>query len=231
MEETIDQGQEVTPETEQDSTEQSETTIEQEDSNLLDLPDGRRLTGEQVREEYLKLNSEFTKRSQKLSEYEKAAAERDKRAESKAQEVIDKNELLENVDPNVKEAIGKIALDTLQTYIKEQEAERAKEDKDREWNERLSNAEKTHDGKDGLPKFEREKVIDFMMTAEIYDPEIAYREMHMEIIQDRLIKEALRNKGSVSSTESTGGEAPRKPEGNTPKTFEEAAKAAHSRLS
>jgi len=36
-------------------------------SDTYELPDGRKLTGEQVRDEYLKLNSEFTRRSQELA--------------------------------------------------------------------------------------------------------------------------------------------------------------------
>jgi|SaaInlLV_10m_DNA_2_1039722.scaffolds.fasta_scaffold00537_15 hypothetical protein len=233
MDETLDQGQESTEtiaeDTQQATPEQSETT-EQEVSNLHKLPDGRELSGDELLGEYSKLNSEFTKRSQKLSEFEKTAAEREKRAEVQAQEALDSNELLKDVDPNVKEAIGQIALNTIKTYEQAREVERAREEKDREWNSRFDAAEKTHDGKDGLPKFAKDDVLAFMMDKEIYDPEVAYSVLHRDVINDNMIKDAIKGKGSTVKTESTGTSEPGKPAGKKAKNFEEAAKNAFNRI-
>lgn len=233
--ETPDQGQESTDSiTDQEAPEeQSETTSEEEvkESKLFKLPDGREVTADELFKEHTEnLLPEFTKRSQKLSEYQKAEAERETRAEAKATEAVEKSNLLDDVDPNVKEAIGQIAKEQLKAYIKEQEIEHAREEKDREWNSRLDTAERTHDGKDGLPRFSRDVVLKFMMDRDIYDPEIAYSELHKAVIADKMIKEAIKGKGSDTETERTGGTEPHKPAGKTARNFEEAAKNAFARM-
>jgi membrane protein involved in colicin uptake len=48
-------------------TETQATEPQQAATGVYELPDGRKLSGEQVRDEYLKLNSEFTRRSQELA--------------------------------------------------------------------------------------------------------------------------------------------------------------------
>jgi len=230
MDETQDQVPESTETIQPASEEQSETTSEEEVSNLYDLPDGRKLDGDSLLGEYQKLNSEFTKRSQRLSTFERESAERETRAEAQAKEVLNKNELLKNVDPNVAEAIKQLSLDATKEYIKERDLADERAEKDREWDRKFETAEKAHDGKDGLPKFIKNDVLAFMMEREIYDPDVAYNELHREIREDNLIKEALKGKGSAAKTENTGGSVPKKPEGKTPRTLEEAAKSAYARM-
>ena len=240
MEETNDQVQQDTQATgpqvlkkEQAPVEQSETTseVDVKESKLYKLPDGREVTADELYTEHTeKLLPEFTRRSQRLSEYEKKVQETETRAEDIATKAVDSSDLLKSVDPNVKAAIGSIALDTLKSYIQEQEEIKAKEAKNVEWENRVVSAETKHDGKDGLPAWKRDEMIPFMMKKEIYDPEEAYYALNREKIEDSLIKKALMDKGVSISTETTGGEAPKKPQGKTPKTFEEAANAALIRL-
>ena len=88
MNENIEESAEETTETptpEETATEEAaEDTLEGEESetpepveettpDLYEVSDGRQLTGAQLREEYTKLNSDYTRKSQKLSEYEKVA--------------------------------------------------------------------------------------------------------------------------------------------------------------
>jgi len=230
MDEVNDQVQNDSPAQDQVAPEQSEPTKDVvEDSNLYDLPDGRKLTGEQLKGEYQKLISDYTKKSQKLTEYEKRSAETEARAEEAARKAVDSNPSLDGVDPNVKELIQQISLEGFKTYMKAEQEKAAKEQKDAEWQRRFDEAEKKHDGSDGFPKFEKEAVLKFMMDKEIYDPEEAYHAFNREKREDILIKKALQDKG-VSATESTGGEAPRKPNEKTPSTWEEATKSAFNRL-
>lgn len=225
----------VTLKKEQATKGQSETTKESEqkvsESKLYKLPDGREVTADDLYKEHTeKLLPEFTRRSQKLSEFEKKAAEMETRAEEIANKAVDENELLKNVDPNVKSVIGNIALDTLKSYLKEQEEIKAREAKSAEWENRFRAAQEKHNGKDGNPVFEKDAMLKFMMEKEIYDPDEAYYAFNREKIEDNLIKKALMNKGAPITTETTGGDAPKKPQGKSPKTFEEAAKSAYERL-
>lgn len=234
--ETTDQVQDDTQTTEQVGTEQSETTEEGTEVSKtykIDFPDGtfKNMSSDELHEHYQKIGPNFNKVSQELSSYKKADSEREARAETKAQEALDSNNLLKDVDPNVKEAIGQIAKEQLTAYIKQQEITRAREDKDREWNSRLDTAVDSHDGKDGLPKFDKDKMLEFMIEKDIYDPEIAYSIAHKDVIADKMIKDALKGKGSDVETESTGGNTDKKkPSGKTASTFAEAAKNAHARL-
>jgi hypothetical protein len=230
--ETEDQGQEGTQD-EQANKEQSETTSEEDvnESKLFKLPDGREVTADDLYKEHTEnLLPEFTRRSQKLSEYEKASAEEEARVKSEAQKALDDNPLLDNVDPNVKAAIEKIALNQLEKYIQDNNAKREAEEQNREWDRRFTEAGKTHDGKDGLPKFVKDDVYKFMREKEIYDPEVAYREMNMPVIMDKMIQDALKGKDAPSGTEDTGGSPPRKPKTDAPETIDEASNRAYDRL-
>lgn len=231
MDEVNDQVQNDSPANDQVTSEQSEQTKDVvEDSNLYELPDGRKLTGEELKGEYLKLNSDYTKKSQKLTSYEKQLAETEARAEEAAKAAVDKSSLLEGVDPNVKELIQQISLEGFKAYMSAEQEKAAKEQKDAEWQRRFDEAEKKHDGSDGFPKFEKDAVLKFMIDKEIYDPEEAYHAFNREKREDILIKKALQDKGVASATESTGGEAPRKPSEKTPTSWEEATRSAFNRL-
>jgi hypothetical protein len=231
MDEVNDQVQNDSPANDQVTSEQSEQTKDVvEDSNLYELPDGRKLTGEELKGEYLKLNSDYTKKSQKLTSYEKQLAETEARAEEAAKAAVDKSSLLEGVDPNVKELIQQISLEGFKAYMSAEQEKAAKEQKDAEWQRRFDEAEKKHDGSDGFPKFEKDAVLKFMIDKEIYDPEEAYHAFNREKREDILIKKALQDKGISTATESTGGEAPRKPSEKTPTSWEEATRSAFNRL-
>jgi len=228
MEETQDQVQPGTP-TEQAPAEQSETTSEQkvEAPKLYKLPDGREVSADDLYKEHTeKLLPEFTRRSQKLSEFEKRAQETETRAEDVANKAIDESELLKNVDPNVKQVLRAV----YKEINKEQAEIDTRNAKNAEWESKVVAAEEKHNGKDGLPSWKRDEMLPYMMKKEIYDPEEAYHAMHREKIEDALVKRALMDKDTSTQTETTGGEAPKKPQGKTPKTFEEAAKAAFERI-
>ena len=232
MDETQDQVQEDSQATDQ-AEEQSDTTSEEEleTSKPYKTPDGREMTADEIYAEYNKLLPEFTKRSQKLSEYEKTTLEREERAKTQAQEALDNSDLLENVDPNVKLAIGEIAKEVLAKEFESRELKEIRLAEDRALNDQFEKSAELHNGKDGLPKFNEDIVLAYMVNNKIGNTEIAYREMNRGAIEDKLIKDALKNKGGSIDTESTGGSSPRKPEGRKPAaTLEEAAERAYQRV-
>jgi ribosomal protein L17 len=225
-----DQGQEVSETTEetssegQTSEEQSEATKDvQEEAKTDVFRDhlGRELTAEQLHQEYLKTQKYVT-------ELEQTKAQREAEIQDEAARAVSGNELLQNVDPNVKEAIQQIVTPVIQDALKQRDEAEARKAQDAALRSKFDNAEKKYDGKNGYPKFERTKVTNYMLENEVYDPERAYLLMNQSAIIDAEVRKAM--KGGKASTESTGSPTPRKPQGDSPKTWEEAAKRATSRV-
>ena len=233
MDEIVDQVQEETPQ--EQPAEQSETTenSEQEVSNLYELPDGRKLEGDQLREEYLKLNSEFTRRSQRLSEFEKAKTETESRNKRTAEEALSQSSLLKDVDPAVRDTIVQIVTPEIEKALEISRAEASRVESQREFDARIIRLEAKYPGGNGMPKFDRSAILREMQkpTNEIYDPEVLYRQMNWDAWMDSKIKSAMKGKKGRVSTESTSTETPRKPgTGKTPTTWSEASKNAASRI-
>jgi hypothetical protein len=235
--ETKDQVQEEAQTGQQE--EQSETTNEKDvnkesdESNLFELPDGRKLAGDQLREEYLKLNSEFTRRSQKLSEYERERVETEARNKKSADEAVSKSRLLADVDPTVKDAIIQIVSPVIQEALGEREKAETRRRDQENFDSRLTSLEKKYPGGNGLPKFDKIKILQKMQepSNEIYDPELLFQRLNWDAWLDAQIRAAMKGKSGSSSTESTSTEPPKAPgTGKTPTTWSEATRNAISRF-
>ena len=220
-----DQVQEVSDEVSQETTdtskEQSETTDVQEAKADVYVDHlGRELTGEQ-------LHSEFISQQKYITGLEQKAKARETEIQSEAADAVSKNELLQNVDPNVKEAITRIVTPVIQDALRQRdEAEEAKA-QDEALRKRFDDTAEKYGGKDGYPKFDRTKVTNFMLQSQVYDPEKAYLLMNQASIIDAEVRKAM--KGGKPSTESTVGSTPGKPQGKSPSSWEEASKRASSR--
>lgn len=215
----------------QASKEQSETTKEEvaEEAKPQMFTDhlGRELTGEQLQQEYMKTQGYISKLEKERLEWERSA-------QKEAQEAVSGNPLLEGVDQNVREAIVQIVTPVIQDHIRQRDIESQKRAQDEAFTRKLDDLEAKYKGGNGLPKFERVKVLAAMQDPanSIFDPEWKFKEMHYNSFMDYEIKQALKGKSSDVETESTGGSQPRKPESNkTPRTWEEAARNAYNRLS
>jgi len=69
-------------------------------------------------------------------------------------------------------------------------------------------------------------------TNSIFDPEAKFKELNEAAFIDYHVKMAMKGKSSEIQTEDTSGSQPRKPGSDrTPKTWEDAAKAAYTRIS
>jgi len=153
------------------------------------LPDGRKVTAEQVYEEYQKLLPEFTKRSQELSELKKkteASVEdetaRQVREELKKHGVVFKDELEQEKNQLVQSIRQEI-----------------------EYEQRLKELEKEIDGSDGRPPFRREEVLAHMSKVPIYEPLKAYEDLHRAKIDEWKIQQFLAKKQGLSTYESVRG--------------------------
>jgi predicted NAD-dependent protein-ADP-ribosyltransferase YbiA (DUF1768 family) len=229
MEETKDQGPEGT-QVEQPEQTQSETTkSETPEKELFELPDGRKVDSTTLSKEWKEnFYPEFTRRSQKLADIERTNKETEARNKRTAEESVSKSQLLENVDPAVREAIVNIVSPVIQEALGQRDkAEQVKRENET-FNQRLLVLEKKY-GK----KFDRIEILRKMQepTNEIYDPEVLYQKLHWDEYLDEQIKAAMKGKSGGVSTESTSTEAPKKPgESTAPKTWGEASSRAISRL-
>lgn len=222
--------------------EQSKT--EETTEKLYSTPDGRKLTSDQMFEEYGKLLPEFTRRSQKLKEFEKLEEQR--KSEAKMQADAASSELLKKVPPDVKEAITQIVTPLFEQKLKDIEeqnrkAEEAKEQerRDNEFKSTLTNLEGKYNGKNpeykGIPRFDRAEVMRAMRDPDnkIFDPELKFMDMHRGKFLDLEIKKALKQQGGGNQTERTGASDENKGgtgAGKSPKTIREASSAFLERL-
>lgn len=217
----------------QDNIEQSDVASESEEivEGLLKLPDGRELSGEQVLNEYTKLNSEFTRRSQELAALKKEQEARGQEVEKRVS-AMDENPLLKDVPPDVKEAIRGLTEPLIQEALQKIDQDRVQKETDRAFQASLDKLERQYNGKNGLPKFDREKILEGMADPnnKVYDPEAFFLINNREPIRDYEIKQYLKNKAKPTLTENTGSGEPRTPQTNTPSSWDEASRSAASRF-
>ena len=184
---------------------ENKTVGSQDQDKLVALPDGRKVTGEQAVEEYRKLQTEFTRRTEELKELKEKSTPK-----TPVQEAAVLKEL--------KEKYGVVTRDEL-------EAERDRIRGEMEYNKKIERLEEKFDGKNGYPAFERDKVLAFMQKESLYNPDVAYREMNREAIKKAEVEEYIKaqksNPSSISGG-STGGHTPdKKDSAKGPKTDDE----------
>lgn len=234
----VDDQVEVTETTEsvQDNQESQDTKqsneAETKETELFELPDGRKVDALTLSKEWKEnFYPEFTRRSQSLAEYRKREEELKATSEDEARKTVNESDKLKDVPVEVKEAI----IATVKPYLeqlKQQEEERMNQERSQEQlKKELDGLEKKYDGKNGLPKFDRNKVLLAMKdpTNRIFDPEAKYIDMNKEAHNDYLIKQALKQQGGSLKTESTTGDHST-PESKTPQTWADARRAAMSRF-
>lgn len=193
---------------------------------------GNELTADQLYENYNKMVPNYTKVTQELADLRKQQESQKGKAGEDARKAVSENVKLQNVPPDVKEAIISIVTPVIEEREKQREAAQAERERASAFDSEIQRLEKQYDGKGGLPKFDKNKVLAKMTESgnRNYDPESVYLQLHRKEYEDFIIKQALKQQRGGSQTEPTGKGEPSKPEGKTPKTFEEAAKAAISRI-
>lgn len=199
----------------------------------------RTLSADEVYKEYQNLQRDYTKKSQKLSEYEKSI-EKDKRELGTGAESVEaargmSRDIAKEVPQDVREAVVAIMEPEIEKRLDDRfqqftQTQRQTEEIKRSF-ERL---EQKWDGSDGKPKFDsqddKQSIINYMQKeGKVFDPEIAYEQLHKDEINDWRVKQALRKSSGGRKTEKTGG-GEQKPKRKTPKTLSEASEATLERL-
>lgn len=87
-------------------------------------------------------------------------------------------------------------------FVSREEIEQQKADEQLE--NSLKSLEKAYDGKDGRPKFNRQKVLEYASQNLIGNPEVAYKTMHEAELMDFAIKQATGKTKGVKSEVSDG---------------------------
>lgn len=197
---------------------------------LYKTPDGRELNADQMYEEYGKLYPEFTRRSQKLSEYERKEKEAEAQANAEANKSV--QEKLKNVPPDVREAILGIVQPVIKDALTARERADEQRQRDEAFDKELSALEKEFPGGDGKPKFDRKELIEAMRKPDNrnFDPRSKFWELRRKELTDYEIKQAMKGKSGGTATERTGHTDSQKPDQKTPKTFAEARQAAIARV-
>jgi hypothetical protein len=200
---------------------------------LYELPDGRMVDAKTLSKEWKEnFYPEFTKRSQSLSKLEQERTKWEEGARKDIATTMSENELLKDVPSNVREAVIQIAIPEVEKLLAKRDADTQKKAQDEAFTNRLDELDKKYPGGNGLPKFDRVKVLAAMQEPGngIFDPEWKFRQLHEPDFMDFAIKQAMKGKSGDVTTESTGSSQPRKPESKPAKTWGEAAKNALSRV-
>ena len=194
---------------------------------------GNELTADQLYDTYNKMVPNYTKISQENSEYRKAQETRDKEAGDQAREAVNKSEALKNVPPDVREAIVSIVDPVIKQAFQEREQKQSELESNQAFENEIAELETKYPGKEGMPKFDKTKVLNKMQEKgnRNYDPESTYLKMNEKEHANYLVKQALKQQRGGTKTEATGtSDQSRKPEGKTPKSFDEASNSFLSRI-
>jgi len=145
----------------------------------------------------------------------KEVNEKSKQYEAKLQEVearlseMDKKVAPATVDPQeqqVKQLLnqyGYLSRDEFQAELDKRE-QRLREDT--QVNQELVRLEQKYDGKNGLPKFDRRKVVEFALDRRLADPEVAYKTLfEKEYLNWHIQQATSKSKGvKVESSDGSG---------------------------
>jgi len=111
--------------------------------------------------------------------------------------------------PDPQEAVIKQQLDKYlkdMGYVSRQELEQ--KEADRQLSQTIDSLSKKYNGQNGLPKFDRSKVLEYAQSNLIGNLEVAYKQMNEAAIIDNAIKQALgKSKGVKTETSDGSGSA------------------------
>lgn len=227
-----------TPQTEvqgnQESSTSEQSSQDQSTEQTFSYTDslGNKLSGEELGKNYETLQKKFTQTSQELAQLKRSFEETKKSVETQTRDQLSESPNLKDLPPEVRNDLVNMLSPVVTSIL---EGERQKEQQvreDQEFESLLTTLEGKYDGKNGLPKFDRQDILQAMADPanKIFDPEALYTTRHHAQIMDHAIKQAQKQQEGVS-TEHTGNVPPAKPETPSPRSWDDAAKRAASRFS
>jgi hypothetical protein len=143
----------------------------------------------------------------------KEVNERSKQYEAKLKEVEDRLQAMDKrvtpatVDPQEQQVktmlnqYGYLSRDEFESELNKRE-QRLREDN--QVSQELTRLEQKYDGKNGLPKFDRQKVVNFALDRRLADPEVAYKTLFEKEYLNWHIQQAT-NKSKGVKVESSDG--------------------------
>ncbi|RMD68420.1 MAG: hypothetical protein D6822_07005 [Cyanobacteria bacterium J149] len=142
-------------------------------------------------------------RFKEVNEKYRQTEEKIKELEAKLEQAFSQPASQEPVDPNeavVKETLKKYGFVSQEDV--QAEINRLREDQALE--QTLSQLEKTYNGKDGRPKFDRQKVVEYAVNNAIPDPELAYKALYEKELLNWHIEQASKKQTGVKAESSDG---------------------------
>ena len=97
-----------------------------------------------------------------------------------------------------------------------------------EFEKKIESLEAKYDGSDGRPKFDKKSVLEFGMKNQVFNPEVAYKELNAKALEEWSVKKAVQKPGKSTYFEKRGGAGSKQPDVKTPTNFKEATEAAMS---
>ncbi len=107
----------------------------------------------------------------------------------------------------VKQQLKKYLEDLGYVSKAELEAQEKQKESDRQLEQNISSLSQKYDGKDGKPKFNKSKVLEYASQNLIGNLEVAYKQMHEVELLDHAIKQALGKSKGVKTEVSDGSGA------------------------
>lgn len=148
---------------------------------------GRKLTKEQFMEEVKKMQTDYTRKSQLLSQIEKEREETPASEEPKSQLTAEQKAAL-------RASLKEIGVTFREDLDREKAAQRVTSERQQ--------LEAKYDGADGKPKFEFDKCLEFAVQHKLPNLEIAYKELNEEKLDEWKLKQKIASKPPFSESPS-----------------------------
>lgn len=188
-EQVLDQGEEVSNEAESDTAAESSVS----DETAQDSEDTGSASESEESEDQSVPYSRFREVNQRMKEAENKLKELESNQQQRS----------ENTDPQAEvirqqlKEMGFVSKDEVEETLKRQREDDA-------LRQELDRLEGKLDGKDGRPKFDRDKVVKYALDKQIGDLETAYEKLNQKAIIDWHVKNALDKSKGVKAEASDG---------------------------
>ena len=215
----------------QESQDQSSQSDSKEEEKIFTDSFGNKYTAEEFQAKFNEISSSFTKKAEEAKRYKQELESLKGQAQADAKKAVDESEVLKNMPPEVKLAVQKIVEPMFEEFARRQQEAARQAEADRAFEAELQRLEKEFDGSNGLPKFDRQKILEIMQQSDnkIFDPFELYKKINEKAWNEYIVKQALKDRDKDIQTENTGS-GQRTPPSKRPKTFQEAARAFYARL-
>lgn len=172
--------------------------------------------------DFKELPKGFTKATQELAQLKKEQS--GKRDEDIPQEELERRKVLDRL---IKDDYFRNEVRGL--WQQDLEKEKRQIQEDIRLQERVKELSSKYNGSDGRPQFKWEEVLKYADERNIPDPELAYKAMHEEELDEWKIRNATSRKKKAPFSERSASSGTKEPEKQVPRSMKEAREAALAR--